>query len=80
MPNNPTPIPAGTRATPMPPMAGLALSRVSDQTTPRSVTAAPPSAVTFPPKVAPVAVTAAKVGLAANVGATASVVNVAVDE
>ena len=56
-----TPVPAVsaiTLVTPVPPIVGLELALVRENTTPRSVTLAPPSAVTFPPRVARVDQTA----------------------
>ena len=68
-----TPVPAASAATcvtSVPPICGSALADVSAYTTPRAVTLAPPSAVTFPPSAAPDAVIDALVGVV-TVGAVA---------
>ena len=52
-----------TFATPGPPTTGLALVAVAAKTTPRSVIAAAPSIVTFPPSLALVAVMPVFVGV-----------------
>ena len=49
--------------TPVPPIMGLELALVGEITIPRSVTSAPPSEVTLPPRVAEVEVTFANVGV-----------------
>jgi hypothetical protein len=68
---------AVTFVTPVPPINGLLFVAVTEYTTPRSVIAAPLSLVTFPLRVAPVAVIEVAVG-AVTVGAANDAARVSV--